>query len=512
MGDGWSVAWRVHDAQYWGVPQRRKRICVLADFNGDTAGKILFELQRDTNAVYGKPTELGIGEQSRPEVQPFGKSLPGHSAESGEQRQDTARAAGHSTSDTGRATFDVRISSDGTKNWRAHAYPTDICRALDTGGADPDTNHGGICVVDENAERKAVVYGISAYDSNSMKSSNPHSGIYEAKTTRTLDNNGGNPACNQGGMIVLEGNGSRPSHQGDGYAESETMYTLNTIERHAVCIENHPADSRVKINDDGVDQTLSSRMGTGGGNVPLIMEEQNKEAYCIGNGQAEQTKISEKVGTLNCMHDQQAVMVYGLERAAFNQGANAQYSFSVEEEKIGTQVAKGPGAVASFYPQMKAESNCYREDDVSNTLVNGTNPGYQNGIVTSIVRRLTPMETERLQDFPDDWTQIGEWVDSKGKKHKDSDSPRYKAMGNSIALPFWQWLADRIVAQLKHDGAEETTMASLFSGVGGFELVFARAGCKPLWASEIEEFPIAVAKKHFGDEETGQEGDYKKYI
>ena len=80
-----------------------------------------------------------------------------------------------------------------------------------------------------------IVYGISPYASNAMMSDNPHSGIYEAKTARTLDLNGGNPACNQGGMIVLEGNGARPSHQGDGYAESETMYTLNTIERHAVC-------------------------------------------------------------------------------------------------------------------------------------------------------------------------------------------------------------------------------------------------------------------------------------
>ena len=79
------------------------------------------------------------------------------------------------------------------------------------------------------------VYGISAYESNAMKSSNPNSGIYKADTTRTLDNNGGNPACNQGGMIVLEGNGSRPSHKGDGYSESDVSYTLNATEHHAVC-------------------------------------------------------------------------------------------------------------------------------------------------------------------------------------------------------------------------------------------------------------------------------------
>jgi hypothetical protein len=86
-----------------------------------------------------------------------------------------------------------------------------------------------------------VVYGISAYDSNAMKSSNPHSGVYVAETARTLDLNGGSPACNQGGMAV-------------------------------VAIENHPADSRVDISKDGIVQTLSGRMGTGGGNVPMVME------------------------------------------------------------------------------------------------------------------------------------------------------------------------------------------------------------------------------------------------
>ena len=115
----------------------------------------------------------------------------------------------------------------------------------------------------------------------------------------------------------------------------------------------------------------------------------------------------------------------------------------------------------------------------------------------AVVRRLTPTECERLQGFPDGWTDIGEWVDSKGKKHKPADSPRYKALGNSIALPFWSWLADRIVKQLQEDGVEEVTMASLFDGIGGFPLVFQRAGAKPIWASEIEEFPIAVTKIRF---------------
>lgn len=126
----------------------------------------------------------------------------------------------------------------------------------------------------------------------------------------------------------------------------------------------------------------------------------------------------------------------------------------------------------------------------------------------SIVRRLTPLEAERLQGYPDGWTDIGEWVDSKGKKHKDADSPRYKALGNSIALPFWEWLARRIAAQYER----HITLGSLFDGISGFCLVFARAGCKPVFSSEIEEYPIAVAKKHFGDDDLGLEGDYERYL
>ena len=122
----------------------------------------------------------------------------------------------------------------------------------------------------------------------------------------------------------------------------------------------------------------------------------------------------------------------------------------------------------------------------------------------SIVRRLTPTECERLQGFPDGWTDIGEWTDSKGKVHKPADSPRYKALGNSIAVGyangqsgFWCWLARRICAQYER----QITMASLFDGIGGFPLAFSAAGAIPVWASEIEEFPIAVTKIRFPEEE-----------
>ncbi len=120
------------------------------------------------------------------------------------------------------------------------------------------------------------------------------------------------------------------------------------------------------------------------------------------------------------------------------------------------------------------------------------------GDMKTIVRRLTPLECTRLQGFPDGWVDIGEWTDSKGKLHKDTDAPKYKALGNSIALPFWEWMAKRMAEYLP----EGATMASLFDGIGGFPLVFQRAGIEPVWASEIEEFPIAVTKIRFPEEET----------
>ena len=116
-------------------------------------------------------------------------------------------------------------------------------------------------------------------------------------------------------------------------------------------------------------------------------------------------------------------------------------------------------------------------------------------IMANVVRRLTPMECERLQGFPDGWTDIGTWTDSKGKKHETADSARYKALGNSIALPFWFYLLRRISALYERPA----TLGSLFDGIGGFPLCWERCNGQgtAIWASEIEEFPIAVTKRHF---------------
>jgi DNA (cytosine-5)-methyltransferase 1 len=242
---------------------------------------------------------------------------------------------------------------------KAKAYSIDqgggksACNVLEEQSPTLTTTHDGA----------PAVYNISSYESNAMKSNNPHSGIYKARASRTLDLNGGNPNCNQGGTMILE---------------------------------NHPADSRVKICEDGVFQTLSSRMGTGGGNVPMVMEPytSSKASYhqkFTNDGKAETLLASD-------YKDPQCV-VY----------ANEAYDKWSESEKGAT---------------LKASGGIY-------------NGGSENLSVNYTVRRLTPLECERLQGFPDNWTNIGEWIDSKGKKHKDADSPRYKALGNSIALPFW---------------------------------------------------------------------------
>lgn len=401
LGEGWSIAWRVHDAQFWGVPQRRKRISLVADFGGQSAPEILFER----------------------------KSLFGDSEESRNEKQGTAQNAERCLEETrGTISFQERAGKPG--GGKGILIQNERTGALST------------------LNNQNVVYGICSLNSNSMKSNNPHSGIYKANISRTLDLNGGNPACNQGGMVIVENDGNRPGHKSDGVNQSNVMPNSFAMQRIGEYIES---------------ETLSS-----------LKQRDYKSATDL-------------------------IVSYGLDRASFNQGINAKYDFSIEKEKSATQVAKGPGAVASFYPQMKAESQCFREDDISNTIVNGTNPGFQNGIVTSIVRRLTPLECERLQGYPDRWTDIGEWTDSKGKKHKDADSPRYKALGNSIALPFWEWMSKRMVNQLRNDGEEHPTMASLFDGIGGFPLVYSRADCQPIWASEIEDFPIAVTKIRFPD-------------
>ena len=233
-----------------------------------------------------------------------------------------------------------------------------------------------------------------------------------------------------------------------GYQE-ELSPTLN-----AECGGNKPCDVIRECGEQV--PALQARMGTGGNQVPLTYQD--------------------VTGTLSP----------GAHAGSYN-GQDAYNDMLV------------CGATPDVAHALRAKANCASREDAETYPV-------QN----MVVRRLTPMECERLQGFPDHWTDIGEWMDEKGKKHKDADSPRYKALGNSIALPFWDWMLRRMARYLP----EDATLGSLFDGISGFNVCWARihgAECCR-WSSEIEQFPIAVAKKHFGDEETGKEGDFEKFF
>ena len=396
-------------------------------------------------------------------------------------------------------------------------------------------------------EPEVTAYSFDSLASNSMKSSNPNSGCREVDVAKTLDTGSVSPEKNQGGiaivqptMILNDQGGQQMSVSYDvtstlrsqmkhhepivfsagfsfgqsanarslGYQE-ECSPTLRGGEggnqkpvvlevRDAVPIENHPNDSRAKICEDGVVQTLSGRMGTGGNNTPLIMEsvipfdttqitspdnwskpkpddpchplaaEAHPPAVCIGNGQGDiASHISEEMSqTLNCMHDAMAVM-------------------TAVDCRNATENAEVNGTL-----QAKEQGQNLNSNNVCRT--------------GNTVRRLTPLECERLQMFPDGWTNIGEWTDSKGKVHKEADTPRYKALGNSIALPFWYWLLNRISSQYDEDYTP--TLGSLFDGIGGFPLCWETINGKgtALWASEIEEFPIAVTKLRFPEPEDNE--------
>lgn len=150
------------------------------------------------------------------------------------------------------------------------------------------------------------------------------------------------------------------------------------------------------------------------------------------------------------------------------------------------------------FSHYKESNKCSTLKAKAGNIGNGSECLIAEKTICWIVRRLTPVECERLQGFPDNYTNIGDWTDSKGKKHKYADSPRYKALGNSIALPQWFWLVQRMRPYLK----EKPTLGSLFDGLGGFPLVWQRAYGEGTarWASEIESFCVAVTKRRFGEE------------
>ena len=272
---------------------------------------------------------------------------------------------------------------------------------------------------------------------------------------------GDSTACGTQRKEIAGGTGSSPDSpvwclQGNGIDRTDTAgcngrgwredvsYTLNTVDRPAVCAGfKHKAGA--KAGSIGYETERS----------PTLSAEQTSAVYdARGNGDGETSP------TLTGDH-QNRVTDYTAIAMTYAEQSHGEYKQSM----VGSCQTERQGKSAT------------------------------DMIVCNSVRRLTPLECERLQGLPDNWTDIGDWIDSKGKKHKAADSPRYKAIGNGIAFPFWQWMLERLCSRFDYT----PTLGSLFDGIGSFPLIWERINGKghTLWASEIDEFPMAVTRVRF---------------
>lgn len=387
VGDGWSVAWRTHDAQYWGVLQRRRRISMVVDFNGSTAGDILFE--RFGGAEYSGAHEVvaNSGRESRPEVQPDAESVRRDPPEGGTAREETAGGAENCS---GTPIFCLQgngIDRADTAGCNGKGWKEDISYTLNT------------------IDRPAVCAGFKGGQGEKAGSIG-----YSEEVSPTLS--AAPSGSNQVPNVVLD-----MTHANDVIRESRD-----------------------------VSPSLQARMGTGGNQVPCTFSMQG-----FGDD-----KESEIVSSCKQRDSKDATDLV----------------ISIDDEK---------NAYIDKFGTLKAHASGGTQQHVMERMV---------------VRRLTPLECTRLQGYPDGWVGIGDWTDEKGRVHKEADAPKYKALGNSIALPFWRWMFGRMAAYLP-DGA---TLGSLFDGVGGFPLCWESIHGKgtAVWASEIEPFAIAVTKHHFG--------------
>lgn len=341
----------------------------------------------------------------------------------------------------------------------------------------------------------------------------------------------------------------------------EPMFTLNTIDRHAICAGfQHKAGAR------------THGIGYGEERAPTLTSEQLTAVYdARGNGDGK------TAGTLTGDHESRVtdytaiVLPFDTTQITSPQnGCHPHYGDPCHPLAAGAH----PPAIAMTTGQAGAEImqdrcptlNCNHEQPIVAHALRGSgnDPQREDAATYQVtggkVRRLTPLECERLQGYPDGWTALtkiedmldaeydywkivllekarregkarlredgvweiwrffpgngddtGHWENThKPYKHKtkkqmvawynrsfcgDTDSARYKALGNSIALPPWAWVLKRLCACYER----RATMASLFDGIGGFPLIWERlngpGSC--LWASEIEEFPIAVTKARF---------------
>ena len=270
VGDDYSVAWRLFDAQFWGVPQRRKRIYLVADFAGGCAGKILFESEglsgysaqgfRSWKAAAGNPAE-GIGETGTDSLM-----FENHGQDSRYTGPLAVSQTVLSTFGTGGNNQPFVVQTPKTLKIRSG------CEGGGKGALIQEDLSATLGCNNDQTLFQPKAYGICSKDSNSMKSDNPHSGFYEADTARCLDANGGNPSCNQGGMAVVSLQGSMIGRkdengpQGDGISR-DVSFTLNTVDKHAVvyAIDREAFNCGQRfartpgISEDGINSTLNAQ-------------------------------------------------------------------------------------------------------------------------------------------------------------------------------------------------------------------------------------------------------------
>ena len=492
MGGRWSVAWRVLDAQHWGVPQRRRRIALVADFGGDTAWEISFEQQ----SMSGYPAESGAAGEG-----PAGDSESGASyavrIRGGCDGGGKGALVQTEKSGTIKAGNDQTIFCMATQQGGAEVRNDDRAPTLTASAGMSGNNQPVVCAgfklgnseqarsigyAEEqaptlNAEcggNKPAVMCLNDQGGNVMGVSHDVAGTLRAQE------HGHQPAVMafDTTQITSKQNGSIPDF-------GKPCHTLNA-NAHVPCAVLDMSHACDVIRDCGeVAPSLQARMGTGGNQIPLTYQ---KTTGTLSPGA--------HAGSYNGQDAYNDMLVVSSEISpALRAKANEPYR---------TDMAAYVASVdcRNFTEGGEINGTLQAKESEGQSL-NLNNTVRQN----MVVRRLTPLECERLQGFPDHWTDLGEWTDSKGKRHKDADSPRYKALGNSIALPPWKWLLKRLCGNYERDA----TMASLFDGIGGFPLIWeqlnGRGTC--LWASEIEEFPIAVTKRRFGTvEEPGDMGRF----
>lgn len=486
LADHYSLAWRTMDAQHWGVPQRRLRISLVLDLTGGRAGEVLFEPESlrghfAPGVTPGQATagtvENGAGTADCTDAIPVNLQIATRHKSLGER---TGLGVGRA----GDAAYTLQEGHEHGVCCPdiAKAYTLKIRSGCEGGGK------GALVQTEKSATLSTLqdqtlfvaeqpkAYSFDSLASNSMKSSNPHSGCREVEIAKTLDTSPPDPAKNQGGIAILDAlpfdttqitspqNGSNP-HFGDPC--------------HPLAATAHPP-AAVCLNY-----------------INPVAEPLIYDARGNGDGITSPTMTGDHNSRVT---DYTAITLQGDTVAGALLARD--YKGPGRADSLGRVIAQPVGA--DLY-------NGTLTGDKAVTLTTATGQGGANTgpsviekIIRWIVRRLTPTECERLQGYPDGWTDLGEWIDSKGKTHKDADTPRYKALGNSIALPQWYYVLGGIADRLP----DNATLGSLFDGIGGFPYVWAQlhAGRKELcvWASEIEEFPIAVTKKWFPEVEDGK--------